>query len=67
MPKQKQNSSSHKPVLKSEVLDCLDPHPGDSYLDLTAGYGGHAEAVINATGAPDKAVLVDRDDNAIGA
>jgi 16S rRNA (cytosine1402-N4)-methyltransferase len=66
MPKQKQKSS-HKPVLLSEVLDCLGPNPGDSYLDLTAGYGGHARAVINATGAPDEAVLVDRDKNAVDA
>jgi 16S rRNA (cytosine1402-N4)-methyltransferase len=65
MPKQKQTISSHKPVLLQEVLDCLGPHPGDSYLDLTAGYGGHARAVIDTTGAPDKAVLVDRDDNAV--
>jgi 16S rRNA (cytosine1402-N4)-methyltransferase len=36
-------------------------------LDLTAGYGGHARAVINATGAPDEAVLVDRDKNAVDA
>ena len=64
MPKQKQ-ISSHKPVLLREVLDCLAAQPGESYLDLTAGYGGHARAVINATGAPDKAVLVDRDSNAV--
>ncbi len=66
MPKQKQNVT-HKPVLLKEVLDCLDPKSGDSYLDLTAGYGGHARAVINATGAPDKAVLVDRDQYAVDA
>ncbi|HET6863610.1 MAG TPA: 16S rRNA (cytosine(1402)-N(4))-methyltransferase RsmH [Candidatus Saccharimonadales bacterium] len=64
MPKQKQ-ISSHKPVLLHEVLDCLAAQPGESYLDLTAGYGGHARAVMNATGAPDKAVLVDRDSNAV--
>lgn len=65
MPKQKQKISSHKPVLLKEVLDCLAPQPGDSYLDLTAGYGGHARQVIDAAGAPYKAVLVDRDSNAV--
>ena len=65
MPKQKQKISSHKPVLLKEVLDSLAPQPGDSYLDLTAGYGGHARQVIDAAGAPEKAVLVDRDSNAV--
>lgn len=48
----------------AEVLRILDPKEGDSYLDLTAGYGGHAEAVLERTNAPTKTVLVDRDSNA---
>jgi 16S rRNA (cytosine1402-N4)-methyltransferase len=55
----------HIPVLLAEVLRYLDPKSGESYLDLTAGYGGHAAAVIQQTNAEDKAVLVDRDQNAI--
>ena len=55
----------HTPVLVQEVLSCLDPKSGQSYLDLTAGYGGHAASVIEATGTPQKAMLVDRDQNAI--
>ncbi len=67
MPKQKPKKSSHKPVLLRQVLDCLDPHPGESYLDLTAGYGGHAAAILAVTGTPKTAVLVDRDANAVQA
>lgn len=59
-----QNSQLHVPVLLSEVLQVLGPKPGESYLDLTAGYGGHAQAILDKTGATDKAVLVDRDSNA---
>ena len=55
----------HEPVLLSSVIELLAPKSGESYLDLTAGYGGHASAIINRTSAPDKAVLVDRDQNAI--
>lgn len=57
--------SLHIPVLLDEVLQYLDPKEGDSYLDLTAGYGGHASEVLKRTRAPDKSVLVDRDSNAI--
>jgi 16S rRNA (cytosine1402-N4)-methyltransferase len=66
MPKQK-NETVHSPVLLKEVMRMLEPKAGDSYLDLTAGYGGHAEAVLKSTAAPDKAVLVDRDDDAVAA
>jgi 16S rRNA (cytosine1402-N4)-methyltransferase len=55
----------HIPVLLEQVILFLVPKKGESYLDLTAGYGGHAREVIAKTGRPDKAVLVDRDDNAI--
>jgi 16S rRNA (cytosine1402-N4)-methyltransferase len=55
----------HVPVLLDEVLRYLDPQPDESYLDLTAGYGGHAAEIIERTGAPKKAELVDRDQNAI--
>lgn len=59
------SSSPHQPVLLSEVLSYLSPKRGDAYLDLTAGYGGHAEAVIEQTQAPMLATLVDRDQEAI--
>jgi 16S rRNA (cytosine1402-N4)-methyltransferase len=62
-----ESSDTHVPVLLQEVLGCLAPKAGQSYLDLTAGYGGHAAAVFEQTTAPDKAVLVDRDDNAVQA
>lgn len=57
--------NKHQPVLLEAAISYLEPKPGDSYLDLTAGYGGHAQAVIERTHAPDKAVLVDRDADAI--
>jgi 16S rRNA (cytosine1402-N4)-methyltransferase len=55
----------HVPVLLSEVLTYLQPKEGESYLDLTAGYGGHAKAITDMTGSLTTAVLVDRDINAI--
>ncbi|MGH7196286.1 MAG: 16S rRNA (cytosine(1402)-N(4))-methyltransferase RsmH [Candidatus Saccharimonadales bacterium] len=57
----------HRPVLLKAVLDVLQPKKGEKYLDLTAGYGGHATAVIQEIGAAGLATLVDRDDMAIAA
>jgi 16S rRNA (cytosine1402-N4)-methyltransferase len=68
MPKQKPKTELvHSPVLIQEVLGCLDPKAGQSYLDLTAGYGGHAASIIEATSAPDRTVLIDRDQTAVDA
>ena len=55
----------HIPVLIDAVLTVLSPVKNESYLDLTAGYGGHASAIIERTDAPQQATLVDRDQNAI--
>ncbi len=60
-----QNNILHTPVLLEQVLTYLDPKKEESYLDLTAGYGGHATAVLSHTQAPQQATLVDRDGNAI--
>lgn len=65
MPNQTQ--SPHIPVMIGEVLKYLDPKSGESYLDLTAGYGGHAAAILKATGEPARALLVDRDQQAVNA
>lgn len=55
----------HVPVLLNASLELLQPKEGESYLDLTAGYGGHAEAFLAATNNYADSVLVDRDENAI--
>ena len=54
----------HTPVLQDEVLQALKPAPGESYMDTTAGYGGHAEAILKITRSPERAVLIDRDGQA---
>jgi 16S rRNA C1402 N4-methylase RsmH len=63
--KKQKEYEEHIPVLLGEVLQYLDPSAEESYLDLTAGYAGHAEAVLDKTHAPQQAVLVDRDENSI--
>lgn len=55
----------HVPVLLDATLDLLTPKEGESYLDLTAGYGGHAEAFLERTDNFTDSTLVDRDEYAI--
>lgn len=55
------NQNKHIAVLLTEVLSKLDPQIGNSYLDVTAGYGGHAGAILEKTKTPLKTTLVDRD------
>lgn len=57
--------NEHVPVLLEAVLSYLAPLKGDSYLDLTAGYGGHAKSILERTLRPNRATLVDRDQNAV--
>ncbi|MEK7594830.1 MAG: 16S rRNA (cytosine(1402)-N(4))-methyltransferase RsmH [Patescibacteria group bacterium] len=63
--KHQNKHKQHVPVLLEEVLQYLDPKAGESYLDLTAGYGGHAKEILERTGSLTQSVLVDRDNNAI--
>jgi len=71
LQKQKQEkmhqNKKHTPVLLDQVLHYLDPKSGESYLDLTAGYAGHANAVLEKTSNFTSSVLVDRDKDAVKA
>ena len=68
-PPHQENSDSesqlHVPVLLDQTLALLAPHSGEAYLDLTAGYGGHARRFLAVTENYTDATLVDRDDYAM--
>ena len=55
---------THQPVLLDAALSLLAPKSGEEFLDLTAGFGGHAAAILFRTKSPKKTVLVDRDASA---
>jgi 16S rRNA (cytosine1402-N4)-methyltransferase len=61
----KEHPPHHVPVLLDATLHALYPKEGEKYLDLTAGYGGHAREVLKITKNYTESVLVDRDDYAI--
>jgi 16S rRNA (cytosine1402-N4)-methyltransferase len=41
-------AGSHRPIMVREILEVLDPKPGDFAVDCTLGYGGHATALLSA-------------------
>jgi 16S rRNA (cytosine1402-N4)-methyltransferase len=56
-----QGHIGHVPVLLGEVMAGLDPKAGQVYVDLTAGRGGHAEAVARQLGPSGRVALFDLD------
>lgn len=61
----KEHPPLHVPVLLTDTLRLLDPKIGENYLDLTAGYGGHAAEILAKTTNYEDSCLVDRDEFAI--
>jgi 16S rRNA (cytosine1402-N4)-methyltransferase len=39
-------AGQHRPILVAEVLEHLAPQPGERGADVTLGYGGHSEALL---------------------
>ncbi|MDP7015906.1 MAG: 16S rRNA (cytosine(1402)-N(4))-methyltransferase RsmH [Pirellulaceae bacterium] len=53
--------SVHVPILLDEVIEWLNPQPGDCLVDGTLGGGGHAGAFAERVGATGVVVGIDRD------
>jgi len=39
-------AGTHRPIMVAEILDALNPRPGELALDATLGYGGHARELL---------------------
>jgi 16S rRNA (cytosine1402-N4)-methyltransferase len=55
----------HIPVLLKEVVEILDPKPGEFVVDLTAGGGGHAFEFAKKIGKSGTILLIDWDEKVI--
>jgi 16S rRNA (cytosine1402-N4)-methyltransferase len=53
--------STHIPVLAGELIDLLDPRPGQTAIDCTFGGGGHAELIAERLGPAGTFIAIDRD------
>ena len=56
--------TEHVPVLATELIDLLDPHPGETAIDCTFGGGGHAALVAERIGDAGTLIAIDRDPTA---
>ena len=56
--------TTHVPVLAGELIDVIDPAPGQVAIDCTFGAGGHARLVADRIGASGELICIDRDPQA---
>ena len=52
---------THIPVLAGELIDLLDPQPGETAVDGTFGGGGHARLIADRLGPEGTLIGIDRD------
>src|SRR5207248_5899427 len=54
-------TQTHIPVLAGELIDLLDPQPGEVAVDCTVGGGGHARLLADRLGPAGTLIGIDRD------
>ena len=54
-------TASHVPVLAGELIEALDPQPGQVAIDCTFGAGGHARLIAERLGPTGTLIAIDRD------
>jgi 16S rRNA (cytosine1402-N4)-methyltransferase len=52
---------THVPVLAGELIEALDPQPGQIAIDCTLGAAGHARLVADRLGPAGTLIAIDRD------
>lgn len=63
--KKNSDSATHIPVMMKEVLDFLEPSPGEFIIDGTLGGGGHAREIMKNIAPGGRLLGVDRDPDVI--
>jgi 16S rRNA (cytosine1402-N4)-methyltransferase len=57
-------TKEHVPVLAGELIDLIDPRPGEICVDCTVGGGGHARLLADRLGPAGTLIGIDRDPTA---
>lgn len=55
----------HTPVLTNEIIELFNVNPSGTYVDCTAGFGGHSELILKKLDDNGKLVCIDQDQEAI--
>ena len=56
----------HQSVLANKVIEYLDPHPGENFIDCNFGLGGHSIAILRHTKPSGRILGIDLDQASIG-
>jgi len=56
----------HIPVMLHEVIDYLDPKPGQIIVDATLGTGGHSLEILKRITPGGRLIGIDRDEDSLG-
>ena len=54
-------TATHVPVLAGELIEALDPRPGETAIDCTVGGAGHARLLAERIGSGGTLIGIDRD------
>src|SRR5277367_1082691 len=54
-------AGTHRPIMVREILEVLDPRPGEVAVDTTIGYGGHARELLAAVQPGGRLLGIDAD------
>jgi len=57
----------HVPVLLDEIIEILNPQPGEVFVDCTLGGGGHSRAIVGRIIPGGRLIGIDQDTNALKA
>jgi len=60
-----ETGAPHRPVLYQEIIQYLAPFSPGRYLDCTAGAGGHAKGILEASSPDGELVTLDVDPDAV--
>jgi 16S rRNA (cytosine1402-N4)-methyltransferase len=54
-------AGTHVPIMEREVLERLRPHAGETAVDCTLGWGGHAQAILERVQPGGRVIGIDVD------
>ena len=54
-------AGTHRSIMVAEILETLEPRPGQTFVDCTLGYGGHAREILGRLGDAGRLVGFDCD------